>query len=374
MLLDGHDHSSTLPIFKVKRFLKRGLMSSYKKNGHSQKTICLCTYIQRVIKNYRFKKLSKQLNMDKVPKFTQIRLETSNICHYNCFMCPRKKMTRKVGTMSINDLNYVLDYFDSIKYELDIHIHGFGEAFICDDLPLRCKLITTRKPNFTPYITTTLGCNRDKPWLESLFKNGLKKMDVSLYGYDRETYKKVHGVDKFDTVKENLEFISSLRGKYNFTLRVCLDEFGKNYPLPKGYTHTGIKTLKTDFTKYLNRLGITNIICLPLHNFGSGFKNMGKNPKTVPCSVVWGNRRRHIAISWDLNVSPCSYDYDCSVVWGNLRENSLEEIYKSPKRIEFIKSILEQKSELCSGNSCHPDETQYDQEYKIIKEFMAKNH
>lgn len=324
--------------------------------------------------NNSWENLNIKLNFDKVPKFTQIRLETSNICSYNCFMCPRKKMTRKIGTMSIEDLNYVIDCFDYIKYELDFHLHGYGEALICDDLPERCKLITSRKPNFTPLIYTTLGYKKDKKWIESLFQNGLGKVIISLYGYDKETYKSVHGVDRFELVKENLEYIATLQGIYGFKLDICLSEFGKNYPLPKGYSHKKLSKLKSEFIDYLHSLGIFNITGQVLHNFSDGFKDLGHLTKTVPCSIVWGNRRQHISISWDLNVHACAYDYDCSCIWGNLKEKSLEEIFKSQERIDFIKSILEiddyTPKKMCSEGGCFPNESQHDEEYEIIRRFM----
>ena len=124
----------------------------------------------------RWWQINEQLKLDTVPKFTQIRLETTNVCGYNCFMCPRRKMTRKVGTMSMDDLSYVLDCFNFVKYELDFYLHGYGDSFICDDLPARCKLVSTRKPNFTPFIVTTLGYIKSKRWIESLFENGLGKI------------------------------------------------------------------------------------------------------------------------------------------------------------------------------------------------------
>ncbi|MDR1168419.1 MAG: radical SAM protein [Heliobacteriaceae bacterium] len=324
----------------------------------------------------KFEQLKIQLNLDKVPKFTEIRLETSNICGYSGFMCPRKKMTRKLGTMSIEDLNLVLDRFDDIKYELDFHMHGYGEALLCEDLPEYLKLVTTRKPNFTPCIITTLGYKKDKQWVEALFKNGLSKLSISCYGYDKETYKQVHGVDSFELVKENLEFIASLQNKYNFHLKVVLDEFGDNYPLPKGYTNKKIQKLKEDFVQYLKKTGISRISERVLHSFGGGFEKLQSEQNKPPCSVVWGKRRSHIQILWDLNVCTCCHDYDGSILWGNLKERSLEQIYKSPQRMEFIKSLctFEQRPQLCVKCSALSKPGHYDEEYKAIQEFMGEKN
>ncbi len=332
-------------------------------------------HISEFITDYRWKKINAQLGLDKVPKFTQIRLETTNNCGYHCFMCPRAKMTRPIGKMSIEDLKLVLDKLDFIKYELDFHMHGYGEAFICDDLPERCKIVTSKKPNFTPLIYTTLGYKKDKEWIESLFANGLGKVVVSLYGYDKKTYQAVHGVDRFEIVKENLEFIANLRDKYGFKLSVCLDDFKDKYPLPKFYSKHKLYKLKQKFIKYLHSLNIYDISGQILHNFGDGFDDLSTIKKTVPCSICWGNRRQHLSISWDLNIHPCAYDYDCTVIWGNLRHSSLEEIYKSKAHLDFIKSLLHlnnseyKQPAICSTSSCFPNETNHEKEYNIIAKY-----
>lgn len=321
--------------------------------------------------------LKTVLKLDKIPKFTQIRLETTNNCGYKCFMCPRQKMTRKIGKMSMDDLSFVLDCLDFIKYELDFHLHGYGEALICDDLPERCELITTRKTNFTPLIYTTLGYGKSDEWFERLFAKGLGKVVVSLYGYDKETYKSVHGVDRFDLVKHNLELLVKLQSKYGFKLSVCLDDFKNKYPLPRWYTFKKLNKLRQDFKNYLFGLGITDITGQILHDFGDGFSNLGNLTKTVPCSICYGNRRQHLSISWDLNIHPCAYDYDCSVIWGNLREKSLQEIYASEEHLDFIKSFfkLNDKSyQICQKDSCFPNEGQHEAEYKIVKSYMEKMH
>ena len=333
-------------------------------------------HISEIDTNYRWEKLSSAIKVNEIPKFTEIRLETTNVCGYKCFMCPRNKMTRKVGVMSIKDFNYVLDVFDYIKYELNFHLHGYGEAFVCQDLPQRLALLASRKPNFNPVIVTTLGYKRDANWIESLFKNGLRNIYISMYGYDDKTYYAVHGIDRFNLVKNNLQLLTELQKKYGFNLNICLDQFGKNYPLPVGYTVEILARLKSDFIAYLNHLGAMNIIVQPLHNFGDGFSDFYGFKKTVPCSVCWGIRRQHISISWDLNVSPCCFDYDCSIIWGNLKTSSLIEIYRSQNRMDFIKShfMLGTLPKICTTCSCDPNEGHYDYEYKLIKKFMKENN
>ena len=320
--------------------------------------------------------LCDTLKLYDIPKITEIRLESTNRCGYNCFMCPRKKMTRPIGTMSIGNLNYVLDCFNEIKYELSLHMHGFGETLLLDDLPQRIELIKTNKPNFAPLIFTTLGYERDEKWIESLFASGLETIVVSCYGYDRETYKNVHGVDRYDLVKNNIEYVASLKNKYGFNVIIAIDNFGEHYPSMSDSQN--LLMLRSEFWKLMNDLGMHNKFDQSLHTFGGEQIGSNTSSRTLPCSVCWGKRRGHISISWDLRISPCAYDYDCSVIWGNLKVDSLDKIFASSTRMNFIKSHFEgievEKHPICSKNSCFPEEKGYESEFKIVKDFMEDYH
>ena len=276
-----------------------------------------------------------------IPKFCQVRTEMTNNCGYHCFMCPHQMMTRPKGVMSIEDLNILLDRLDFIKYELDIHLHGYGEALLVNDLPERCKIITSRKPNFTPYIFTTLGVKRDEKYFDKLFKNGLGKLLISCYGYDQKSYKAVTGTDNFELVKNNIKTILKLYKKYGFMLRIQLDDFKNQYP--GNYDIAEIKKLKASFIQWLVDQGMPEnmIFGQQLHNFGSGFNTFPVYKKTVPCSILWGSRRSQLNVSWNLNIFPCSYDFDTKFIWGNLRESSLEQIFQSQRRINFLHSMVD---------------------------------
>ena len=274
--------------------------------------------------------------------------------------------------MPMKDLSFLMDRFAYIDYEVDVHLHGFGESLLCDDLPERVKMITTRKANFTPCIFTTLGYAKDKSWLESLIDNGLGKITVSMYGYDQETYQTTHGINRFELALDNLAFLASLQGKYLFKLRVLLEDFGENYPCHMPPSEHQEK--KECFRRRLVSIGVNekNVVTQPLHKFGEAFPQFTQRPKAFPCSICWGKRRSHIFVSWNLDVYPCAYDYDGTILWGNLRQNSLEEIYRSPARKEFIEALLHKNEpELCKGG-CHPNQGHHDGfEYRLIKDTYA---
>jgi MoaA/NifB/PqqE/SkfB family radical SAM enzyme len=318
------------------------------------------------------------LKIYEIPKFSQIRLETTNRCGYNCFMCPKRKMTRPVGTMTMEDLQYLIDVFKYIKYEFDVHMHVFGDCLISDDLPDRIHLITSQKPNFTPVIFTTLGYARDRKWLESLFSNGLGKIFISLYGYDHKSYKAVHGVDKFEVVIENLRFLTMLKNRYRFQMRILLDEFDGVYPDKiQGQEY---QRLKLKFKSYLRVLDISeeDIGHQVIHRFGNSFSCAPIYEKSTPCSIIWGLRRSHISILWNLDVSICCFDYNGNIIFGNLKENNLEDIYNSKVYRDSIKYLMQHKRNIQSSSpykicyGCLQSESlyNYDYEYYLTHEYI----
>ncbi|MCL2625729.1 MAG: SPASM domain-containing protein [Cystobacterineae bacterium] len=321
------------------------------------------------ISKKQVRKLCDTLRIWDVPKFSQLHLEMTNHCGFNWSICPRKNMTRSLGIMPIEDLSLLMDKFSYINYELDVHLHGHGETLLCNDLPERIRLITSRKQNFTPCIFTTLSYSKSESWFESLVENGLGKIIVSTYGYDKETYKTAHGVDRYDIMVDNLKVLASFQKKYRFKLHVQLNEFEDNELLC--ITQSEHQELRNRFRKYLISIEIDekNIGMQPSHKCGSENFQLASNSKMLPCSVCWGNRRSHIFVSWDLNVYPCVYDYNGAILWGNLKKDSLEEIYRSPSRMRFIESLMfGNKPELCKGD-CYPNDGYCDDyEYKLIKE------
>ena len=92
-----------------------------------------------------------------------------------------------------------------------------------------------------------------------------------------------------------------------------------------------------EFMSFLEPLGVS--LCdMNLHNFGDGRNYFAPDRDTTVCSVVNGERREHLNVSWNLKVLPCCFDYNGDIVYGDLREQSIFEIYHGEKYQKFIAS------------------------------------
>lgn len=273
-----------------------------------------------------------------VPLFIEVHIENTNACGYKCVMCPRDKQTRQMGYMPLEDLSLVLDRIGS--FEGHFHLHGFGEPLLDRKLPDKIHLIKNRAPKATTQIITTLGVSHSSDFFQKLVDAGLDIVIVSFYGFNRESYQQVHGVDQFEKAKKNLETLSKLKGK-SLSLFVKIPEKRVFSPLP-------MADERAPFLEWLQTLDV-KIGEMPLiHNFGDG--RAYNKPGEKMCPVVNGLRKSLLNITWDLNVIPCCFDYNATIPFGNLRTQTLEEIFNSPSYFQFV--LSHQTNQLSQYSVC----------------------
>lgn len=263
-----------------------------------------------------------------VPTFDQIRVENTTHCGHRCFFCPREKLTRPAGFMGIDDLTLVLDAVADAAggFSGEFHLHGFGEPLLDKTLPEKIRLVRRRLPNCLPVVFSTLGLPLSEDRLRALAFSGLHAIVVSFYGYTAESYRRIHGVSMFDTALANLRTLERFVAEGS-PLTIIVKPVGKDV-----YDSIGMAGELERFAA----AGAPQQEVM-LHNHGDGRDyNVPLSPAERMCSIVKGVRRNILQVTWDLDVIPCTYDFDATVVFGNLRRQSLEEVFSSPEYEAFI--------------------------------------
>ncbi len=275
----------------------------------------------------------------KPTKFTQIRLELSNACGYKCAICPHDKMTRKVGFLQDSDIERIasnIEYRDEIE---QVHLHGFGEPLLIKDLFHKAEVVRKYFPNATIQILSTLGYEVAEDFFEKLINSEINQIWISFYGYNKENYKVMHGVDKYDLAYQNLLKLIKINKKYNNKLDIHINLYNSD-SLPNVCELPNNSFLMEKLIQEINELGHSQQYgYLKLHNYGSG-KNFTKFNKYFPCSILYGNYKTYLQISWNLNVIPCCMVWNDETVLGNLKEQTLDEIFNSDYYKEFLNSHL----------------------------------
>lgn len=149
-----------------------------------------------------------------ISKPLEICLEPTLKCNSNCMMCNRNFERRETksaeGMLSWDTFQRVKPFF---KFTGRVLFSGFGEPFLH---PHYLSMLREIK-KYGPFVYLfTNGILMNKGISESLVDTGVDKICVSFGGASRDTYKKIRGIDGFDKVVENIQYINEYikkRGK-----------------------------------------------------------------------------------------------------------------------------------------------------------------
>lgn len=249
--------------------------------------------------------------------FKQIRIENTNACPCKCLICPREKMTRRVGTMSLEDFSLVLKRLD-FSYEQILHLHGYGEPLLDPYLIQKVQMSRRQWPRAEIQFYSTLGVPVEKDFFSKIINAGVSTIYVSCYGWDEKSYRAFHGVDHFSQVLENLRHLCEAK-KLCGNLMVLLWFSGKEM-MDACLVQEKKRAL---FLRKLQEMGIDGIAEQELHNFGDGrtyHRDVQRRCfRLLPIEIL--------QITWDLKVIPCCFDYNAQMPLGDMRLQTLKEIF-----------------------------------------------
>ena len=255
-----------------------------------------------------------------IPQNNEIRFEVTTRCNYNCIICARDKLTRKIETMSFTLFKQLFDKIinETSQYNT-VAFPGMGEPLL--DPTLDKKIAYIRKKDFKILILTNGSLLSVKKFTQ-LEKLGVNSIRVSFYGNSPEVYAKVHGVKEglFNKVKNNLTNIAKIKAKTKLLL---------TYNVIQGYNEQDLES----WIKYWEGKADLLEAWRP-HNWVNG-KNYRKvqKKKMNTCGRPW---KTPLQIQADGTVNMCCFDFDGKLLLGNLKTQSLKEIFESP----IFKKIL----------------------------------
>lgn len=283
----------------------------------------------------------------------EVRIENTNHCNAHCVMCPREKMTRKKGFMSFESFKKIVDQCAELDVKMT-HVHGYGEPLLD---PLIFKKIKYIKDKGIPetYMVTN-GSLLTEENIRKLIESGLDAMNISFYGFTKETYERIHKNLNFEKTRDNVKNFFRIR-----------KEMGKETPK----THLTFLSYednekeKQAFLDFWKDIADDTRVS-HLHNFGDGreYRPVRKDIKRISCGHIFF--LHSMQILWDGKVVPCCIDTDGMIVLGNANDNSLLDIWNSEKFKKFREDHREcrfEKYPLC--DNCD----QLDPEHQLERKF-----
>jgi molybdenum cofactor biosynthesis enzyme MoaA len=146
-------------------------------------------------------------------------VEITNRCNYQCNFCTHSQMNRHFGDMDPTFLKRILHE----AYDMGVRrvgLYTIGEMFLCKDLVEHIK--NAKEAGFEYIYADTNGALATSAKLEAVIKAGLDSIKFSINAGKAETYKKIHGQDKFQRVIENLKMCYDLKQKHHKNLKIMV--------------------------------------------------------------------------------------------------------------------------------------------------------
>lgn len=245
---------------------------------------------------------------------TRCYLEITNVCNLNCVFCP--KTTREKHSMT-------LDEFDTLTTRLAgevrfLYFHLMGEPFLHPLLPE--FILMARRKGFTPVITTngTLLTQRGD-LLDAL----PHKLQISLHSHEGngkdnpEQY--IDEVMAFAKEAAQRGCVVVLRlwneGGLNRMNDSILDMIAECQPRPWTQRHDGWKLAENLYVESDDMFEWPDL------------QHDVYKEEEVFCYAL----RNQIGVLADGTVVPCCLDHNGDMPLGNLYDNSLNEIFASPR-------------------------------------------
>ncbi len=148
----------------------------------------------------------------------EVFFDLNNTCNCRCYFCGNHKMSIKASMDKELGFRLLKDFYDNGSRELALY--ATGEPFLRSDLS---EFVSKAKMIGYEYIFissngTLATPEKAKPALDA----GLDSIKFSVNAGTRESYLKVHGLDLFETVIENIKWFYEYRKESGLNYRIYI--------------------------------------------------------------------------------------------------------------------------------------------------------
>jgi len=202
-------------------------------------------------------------------------------CPCECVHCPVGLTPKEergahfgIDSMKLSLFKKIVDEIAEYPSSV-LRIHSVGEPILWK--ALLDALEYTHKKKVKNWIFTCL-VTKDKKILETL-ANNCSIIEISVNSFDSENYKQTKGIDEFNLVKSNIEFLSNLKKKNKLDVRILATR-----------VESEDKEYDKAFVEFWKNSGLVDDSFIrSYHSYNSTLLNKfgGKVRKKLPCLVHW---------------------------------------------------------------------------------------
>ncbi len=269
-------------------------------------------------------------------------VELTNACNHKCVFCTNRKMTRPIGHIEEPLLHRLLGEAFSLGVR-EVGFYTTGEPFAS---PKLAHYVAEAKTlGFTYIYITTNGALATPQRAKAVIDAGLDSIKFSINAGTPESYARIHGRDDFQTVLDNLAFVSEYRKTLHRPFKIYVSYVVTRQTQNEQATLEELVGPFVDdilFFNVGNQGGLMFEVNLGMAVEGS---ELTRHP---PCPMLF-NR---IHITQEGYLSACCVDYQDYLVVADLNETSLAEAWHSAAFIELRRKHIENSLERTVCYNC----------------------
>jgi len=297
-------------------------------------------------------------------KLTHINLALSNRCNAKCIWCPTSRGTNHNFDMPKEIAFKIIDEASQFDYDLDrMHFSENGEAIYNKDFIEILSYAKQKLPNTKLNMLSNFGMMTRKLSEDICKTQAIYEFQLNIDGHDADSYRAVKKIS-YNTVIRNLKYFLNMREKYHPDMRFVINVMPAfEYSITvNALFRDAPHQVQNDEVPYSNfeevKASLKHIIepyNVHIRHSQSGFwaerKTFLKNKEKInldqskmDCPMF--DRVQHEAyIAPNGAWYPCCLDDNNDIVLGNVKFQTVQEIFESQRRLEFIKKLKNRQYE-----------------------------
>lgn len=152
---------------------------------------------------------------------SELFVELTSICNAECVFCNYRFGHRAKEKMALEKYESIIKSAYDMGYRrLNLTSMG-GELFVHDKALEAIEM--ARAVGFETIETYTNGILLNKLDIKRLLNSGITTLKISFPGFDRQIYKDVYGVDRFEEFEKSLMMLLRIHNELNSNVKIVLE-------------------------------------------------------------------------------------------------------------------------------------------------------
>lgn len=249
----------------------------------------------------------------------EVMIEATNCCNSRCFFCGSTVSKRPRGFMDTALMLKLIDDAYSAGAR-KISFHGMGEPLLCKDLPNYVK--RAKDLGYTYIYLDTNGVLAAPEIMNPTLEAGLDSLKFSIHAATAETYKRITGLNEFESVIENVRQARNYCDTKNLQCKII--------------AYFAISTINAQEAERFHAMMSPyahEVWMRPIHN-GSGVKldndQYAVEGQAEHSVSVCRELYDRMIINWEGNAIACCTDWTGDLIYGSVKDTSnLKELWNS---------------------------------------------